>query len=151
MPVTQQQAIFTTEEAERFAKLCAGFDVCNASEAEAMGKGRALRRMLVEKKIRLVDALEMPEIRKALDDQMQPVRSPIPDVAALQAENEDLSKKLAFVVPKFREITEALAAKRHRDDFLWSAFALGVGVLSFVSAVVAVIIRENVAWRRSRR
>ena len=80
MPVTQQQPIFTPEEAERFAMLWAGFDVCNSNDAEAKSKGNALRRMMAGKTLddgtplRLVDALELPEIRAALDDQMQPAR-----------------------------------------------------------------------------
>ncbi len=81
----------------------AGFDIGNQNEAEAMSKGRAVRRMLAGKTfddgtpLRLVDALELPEIRQALDDQMQPVRV---HVAALQAENEDLRGKLAQVLPE---------------------------------------------------
>jgi hypothetical protein len=118
MPVTQQQPIFTTDEAERFALLWAGFDMGNASEAEAMSKGRAVRRMMAGRKfqdgkdVRLVDAFELPEIRAALDDQMQPVRLPVPDVAAMHAEIEDLQNKLAEVVPEVTRLADALTREQ---------------------------------------
>jgi hypothetical protein len=90
MPVTQQQLKFTPEGAERFATVWAGFDVGNSNDAEAKNKGNALRHMMAGKTLddgaalRLVDALELSEIRAALDAQMQPVRLPVPDVAAMQ-------------------------------------------------------------------
>src|SRR5580658_10136100 len=102
MPATQQEPKFTTEEAQRFAALMAGFEIGNSSEAEAVGKGRMMRRMLSAKGLRIVDALELPEIRQAIDDQLQPVRAEVTDSSALQAELEDLRGKLAFVVPKLR-------------------------------------------------
>ena len=118
MPGTQAQATFSTEEAQRFAALIAGFDTGNPSEAEAMGKGRAMRRMLVEKGLRLVDALKLPEIRQALDDQMQPARQAVADTAALEAELEaskaeldDLRGKLAFAMPKLAEVTSGSRTK----------------------------------------
>jgi len=104
----QQPMVFDAKEAERFAALWAGFDTGNASEAEAMGKGRVMRRMAAERNLRIVDALELPEIRQALDDQMQPARMPVPDVAALRAENEDLQEKLARVVPEVTRLADAL-------------------------------------------
>lgn len=71
----------TTEEpqqkelnAKRFAALLAGFDTGNASEEEALSKGRALRRMASTCGLRIVDALEMPDVKRAIDDQMQPKR-----------------------------------------------------------------------------
>jgi hypothetical protein len=110
MATTQQQpGVFDAQAAERFAALWAGWDTGNASEAEAMGKGRALRRIVAERNLRIVDALELPEIRKALDNQMQPVRLPVPDVVALEAEIEDLRSKLASVVPEVTRLAEALA------------------------------------------
>lgn len=68
-------AVFSTIEAKRFAVLMAGFDISNSSEPEAMNKGCALRRMVEEKNIRLVDALELEEIREAIDRQLKPPRS----------------------------------------------------------------------------
>src|ERR1700676_791088 len=101
MATTQQQpGIFDTKAAERFAALWAGFDTDNSSEAEAMGKGRALRRMAADRSLRVIDVLELPEIRQPLDDQLQPVRLPSPEVAVLQAENDELRNKLVEVVPE---------------------------------------------------
>lgn len=70
-----QERIFTDEEAERFAALMAGFDTGNPSDAEAKSKGCEMRRMAMAKGIRVVDALELPEIRAAIDRQLQPVRA----------------------------------------------------------------------------
>jgi hypothetical protein len=77
-------AVFTKDEAKRFAVLMAGFDIGNSSEPEAINKGRVLRRMVVEKNIRLVDALELEEIREAIDRQLKPARA----VHTSQAMNE---------------------------------------------------------------
>lgn len=95
MARAQQERIFTDEEAERFAALMAGFDTGNPSEAEAMGKGRVLRRMVAGKTLpdgtplRLVDAWELPEIRAAIDRQLQPVRAAVKVVKEVQVVNED--------------------------------------------------------------
>jgi len=72
-------------DARRFAALMAGFDLGNPNEAEAMGKGRALRRMVAACGLRMVDVMEMPDVREALDAQMQPLRQALPDGPALQA------------------------------------------------------------------
>jgi len=136
MATTQQQPrVFDAKAAQRFAALIAGWDTGNPSdEAEEVGKGRAARRMAAERNIRVVDALELPEIRKALDDQMQPVRQPAPDVAALQAEIKDLRKKLAFVVPKLREVTEALTNER-KETVAGGAWAFGIFAVALVIGV----------------
>jgi hypothetical protein len=111
MPAAQYEPKFTDPEAQRFAALWAGFETGNLSEAEAMGKGRIVRRMFAAKGLRIIDALELPEIRKAIDDQLQPVRAANSDTAA-QAEVEELRGKLAVVVPKVRELTEALTREK---------------------------------------
>jgi len=111
MPATQQEPKFTAEEAERFASFMAGGDTSNPAEHEAIGKLRMMRRMAVAKGLRIIDALELPEIRKAIDDQLQPVRAANTDAAA-QAEVEELRGKLAVVVPKVRELTEALTREK---------------------------------------
>ena len=118
MPVTQQQPIFTTEEAERFAMLWAGFDMGTQNEAEAISKGRAVRRMLAGKKfddgaaVRLVDALELPEIRAALDAQMLPRRQPVPDVAALEEKLQDLEGRLSESLDHNETLTDALTREQ---------------------------------------
>jgi hypothetical protein len=128
-------AIFTEKEAQRFAALWAGSDTGNPSEVEAMGKGRAIRRMVAERNLRVIDVLELPEIREALDDQMQPIRLPIPDVAALQAENDDLRRKLAVVVPKLRELADELKNEQETS----CVFLTAVGCFDAVVLVFLVI------------
>lgn len=149
MPTTQSQPKFAVEEAERFAALMAGFDTGNPSDAEATGKAKALRRMASAAGLRIVDALELPEIRQAIDEQMQPVRHQ-GDVSALQAENEDLRARLAVVVPKVTELAEEL--KRHKDEpllgclFLFVVLPLALIVTHYflgtggVVALVALIV-----------
>jgi hypothetical protein len=111
MPASEKEPKFTAEEAQRFASLMAGGDTLNPSEAEAVGKLRMMRRMAVAKGLRLVDAWELPEIRHAIDNQSQPVRATNAD-AAIKAEVEALRSKLARVVPKVRELTEALTREK---------------------------------------
>jgi hypothetical protein len=112
MPAPQQEPKFTPEEAQRFAALWAGFETGNLSEFEAMGKGRIMRRMVAAKGLRIADALELPEIRKAIDDRLQVVRAANTDNAAVKAEADELRGKLAVVVPKVRELTEALTREK---------------------------------------
>jgi hypothetical protein len=149
MATAQQPSVFSAEEAQRFAALMAGFETGNPSEAEAMGKGKLLRRMAAEKNIRLVDALELHEIAAAIDAQLQPVRMAIPDVAALQAENDDLRGKLAVAVPKVTELAEALEAERTLSD-QWEAamksekettvFAVILFAVEILVAIIAMCI-----------
>jgi hypothetical protein len=75
MAAAQQGRKFTNEEAQRFAALMAGFDTGNASQEESAVKGQMMRRMVAEKGLRLVDTFELPEIRYAIDRQLQPVRA----------------------------------------------------------------------------
>jgi hypothetical protein len=94
MATGRQERKFTDEEAERFAALMAGFDTGNPSESEAMGKVRALRRMVAAKTLpdgtplRIVDAWELPEIRVAIDTQLQPARAALEVVREVQVVNE---------------------------------------------------------------
>jgi hypothetical protein len=92
--------------------------------------------MVAEKNIRLIDALELPEIRKAIDAQLQPVRQPVPDVAALKKEIEDLRGKLAVAVPKVRELAALLKKERNGQGVLWAtwiALALDACIAGFSS------------------
>ena len=133
MATTPQPVIFDAKGAERFAALWAGFDTNNPSEAEAMGKGRALRRMAMEQNLRVIDALELPEIRKAIDDQLQPSRLPVPDVAALQAENEELRGKLSLIIPKVQELADILTQERKDFVEIGISFVVsgGIDLLAF--------------------
>lgn len=109
MPTTQQKP--KSINARRFAALFAGFDTGNASEEEAMSKGRAMRRMAADANMRIVDVLELPEVRQALDHQMQPVRwesremqQALEHIAALREELRERTRDV-------RWMAEALATK----------------------------------------
>lgn len=149
MATAQQERKFKDEEAERFAALMAGFDTPNPSEAEAMEKGRSLRRMAAKKNVRVVDAFELPEIRAALDAQMKPERMEMPDVAALQAENDDLRGKLALAVPKVTELAEALEVlTREREEDARStaqswAWSSGISTVACAASAVFGIAQHN--------
>jgi hypothetical protein len=81
--------------------------------------------MVAGKNIRLVDALELPEIRKALDDQMQPDRKEGPDLqAALEqaaALREELTARIRDVRTLAEEVTQLkellLRRQREFDNF----------------------------------
>ena len=148
MPVTQQQPIFTPGEAERFAMLWAGFDVCNSNDAEAKSKGNALRRMMAgktlddETPLRLVDALELPEIRAAFDDQMQPARQSLSlaDVAALEEKCRELEGQVSKALEHNLTLTDALARLQGRSQQNGSFTGpLLSGVLALALAVECVL------------
>jgi len=82
-------------DAARFAALMAGFDIGNASEAEAMNKGRAMRRMAAAAGLRLVDALERADVKQALDAQLQPIREDSQELKDAFAKIAELAKTLA--------------------------------------------------------
>lgn len=109
MPTAQQQPTFTGDEARRFAALVAGFDTGNPSEAEAAGKFRVLRRMLAARNLRIVDVFELPEIRQALDDQMQPVRSEGPELQSTMEQAAALREELTARTRDVRVLVEELA------------------------------------------
>jgi hypothetical protein len=151
MPATQSQPKFTAQEAERFAALMAGFDTGNPSEAEAVGKIKALRRMASAAGLRVIDALELPEIREAIDGQMQPMRHQ-GDVSELQAENDDLKEKLSEVVPRVTGLARELHSEKamswlvNHVGLVVAAFAMGGGayerswllmIVGFIGACVS--------------
>jgi hypothetical protein len=95
----------TTEfNAERFAALVARFDVGNSSEAEAMSAARTIRRGLIEKSVRFVDAMARADVMQALDAQLKPVRE---DSAELKAAFVEVTK-YADVAREQTEIAKQL-------------------------------------------
>lgn len=125
MPTTQQQARFTPEESQRVAALVAGLDTGNPNEAEATGKFRVLRRMVIGKNIRLVDALELTEIRKALDDQMSPDRKEGPalqqaleQAAALREELTARTRDVRTLAGDLKGCKELLQRRERENDAL---------------------------------
>jgi hypothetical protein len=71
--------------AKRVASLLAGFDLGNPCDNEAMNSGLALRRLAAKFGTRIVDLLELPEVRKAVDDQMGPKRFESHELEAVYA------------------------------------------------------------------
>jgi hypothetical protein len=166
MPATQQREKFSTEEAERFAALWAGFEDMS-NEAEAMGKARALRRMLAGKTLddgkalRLVDALELPEIRAALDAQLQPVRNkenPDAEAAFLQiAELAEIARGQEVIIQNLRRqmagpgppagLFERMGEWFDRlSDLTVRAIGLVKLVCEFVAGVIALVMLGALGW-----
>lgn len=107
----QQPRVFDDAEAQTLAGLWAGWETVNANEAEAMNKGRALRRKAAEKNLRVIDMLELPEIRAAVDAQLSPTRSPCATCTALDAELEKAHQKLADREKQTRKLIDDYEAK----------------------------------------
>src|ERR1039458_5487473 len=148
MPVTQQQPTFEPQEAERFAALVAGCDTGNGSEAEAIGKFRLLRRMADEKKLRIVDALELAEIRQAIDVQMRPQRCGGGDRASLQAEIERVKAALAerehqtaLIIDDYERKLAGRQTQSHRSVREFLEYAWG-----FAGWRMAVLLALLGAW-----
>lgn len=110
MPTVQQKP--KSINARRVAALFAGFDTGNASEEEAMSKGRALRRMAADANMRIVDVLELPEVRQALDDQMQPVRGETKEMQKALEQLASLREELTTRSRDVRRMAELLAKKQ---------------------------------------
>jgi hypothetical protein len=172
--VQGQPTVFDAEDAARFAALMAGFDTGNPSESEAISKARALRRMAAERKLRLVDVLELPEIRQALDDQMQPLRRGSPESEnALDALREELTErtrdvrvlaeelaqckdllarregKRAYAPRKHAQTTVAVDEESGLMDVFWIVLGLVFGLLRCVWWVLAnavTILFRVVCW-----
>ncbi len=91
MPV----AANTRFDTERFANLWAGFDAGNGSEAEAVSKFRALRRMVVAENVRIIDLLGRADVMAALDAQLQPLREDSPQLKEAFGKITELADALA--------------------------------------------------------
>lgn len=109
MPNAQHNPVIS---ARRFAALLAGFDTGNGSEEEALAKARVLRRMAADAGMRIVDVMELPEVKRAIDDQMRPARTESP---ALQ---EALERSLALqteLTERTRDVSQ-LAERLHQQE-----------------------------------
>jgi hypothetical protein len=95
---------FEPDELDDFAKYMARFDLGNPSEAEAMNAGRFLRRLLVKKGVRLVDAMGRADVMQALDAQLEPVREESPELKEAFGQITQLADALA----RERELTAEL-------------------------------------------
>jgi hypothetical protein len=100
-------------DVHRFASVLAGFDICNGSDEEAITKGLALRRMASGAGMRIVDLLEVPEVRAAIDAQLSPKRKPDPALkealelaSALQEELTDRMRDVRTLAERLRREEE---------------------------------------------
>lgn len=111
-----------------FASLVARFDTGN-NEAEAMNAARAMRRMVSKEGLRIVDVLERADVRKALDDQLQPVR-------------ED-SAELKEAFEKIRQLADLLAQERQKPQRRQTRTLSGPingGLIALVTLAVIVLL-----------
>src|SRR5581483_11124082 len=80
--------------AERFAALWAGFDTGNVNEAEAIGKWRALRRMVASEGLRIIDVMGRTDVMQALDAQLTPAREDTPELREAFLQIAELANRL---------------------------------------------------------
>jgi hypothetical protein len=93
-------------EPQRFAALWAGCDTGNGSEAEALSKFRALRRMAMAENLRIIDAMGRADVMQALDAQLQPEREESPELKAAfleVAKVADLAQRRQEVIDELQE------------------------------------------------
>ena len=109
MPTAQQNS--TAIKASLFAALMAGADTGNSCEAEAVNKFRALRRMAANAGLRIVDVLEMPEVKTAIDQQMRPVRQKNGDLQQALEQAAALREELTERTRNVRELAELLTKR----------------------------------------
>ena len=99
--------------ARRFAALLAGFDLGNGSEEEALAKARVLRRMAADAGMRLVDVMELPEVKRAIDDQLHPAREESAELRDALREAAALREELTERTRNVRELADLL---RQREE-----------------------------------
>jgi hypothetical protein len=104
--------------ARRFAALLAGFDTGNGSEEEALAKGRALRRMAADVGLRVVDVMELPEVKQAIDDQMRPARTESPALQEALHRALALQDELTERTRDVRQLAELLSQQEERAEEL---------------------------------
>src|SRR5580698_5334590 len=95
-------------DARRFAALLAGFDTSNGSEEEALAKVRALRRMAEAIGMRVVDVMELPEVKQAIDAQMGPKRQEGPALREALEQAAAMQEELTERTRNVRELAERL-------------------------------------------
>jgi flagellar motility protein MotE (MotC chaperone) len=103
---------------ERFAALWAGCDAANANEAEAVGKFRELRRMVLADKRRVVDVMGRADLMAALDTQLKPMREQSPEVKAALDQAAALREELTERTRNVRELAERLKQQEETSEGL---------------------------------
>lgn len=97
---------------KRFASLMARFDTGNPCEAEAMNAARAMRHMVTAAGVRFVDVMELPDVKQALDDQLQPVRQESGELREARKEAATLREELTERTRDVRKLAEMITQER---------------------------------------
>lgn len=121
MPNTQTNSSIN---AKRFAALLAGFDTGNGSEEEALSKGRALRRMAADAGMRVVDVMELPAVKQAIDAQMRPNRKESPALQQALEQAAQLQEELTERTRNARQLAELLRRQKEETEALGRELAL---------------------------
>jgi uncharacterized membrane protein YccC len=100
-------------DARRFAALLAGFDLGNACEEEALSKARVLRRMAANAGMRVVDVMELPEVKRAIDDQLRPKRT---ESAGLREALEQAAALREELTERTRDVRKLAELLRQREE-----------------------------------
>jgi hypothetical protein len=138
-------------EPKRFAALWAGCDTGNASEAEAVSKFRALRRMAIAENLRIVDAMGRADVMQALDAQLQPVREESAELKAAfleVAKIADLAQHRQELIDELQEQLDAGIDAGSSAKFM-PASALEEGIVNggLVAAVSMIaVLLMLAAW-----
>ncbi len=103
----------TKVNARRFAALLAGFDLGNTSEEEALAKARVLRRMAADAGMRLVDVMELPDVKQAIDEQLHPAREESAELRDALQEAAALREELTERTRDVRKLADLL---RQREE-----------------------------------
>jgi hypothetical protein len=137
--------------AKRFAALLAGFDTCNSSEEEALAKGRALRRMAADARMRVVDVMELPEVKRAIDDQMRPNRKESPALQQALEQAAQLQEELTERTRNARQLADLLREQKEKTEELDRALSLVRSARStapspFASPALRIRVPGNDGW-----
>jgi hypothetical protein len=127
-------------DARRFAALLAGFDTGNGSEEEAIAKVRALRRMAEAAGMRVVDVMELPEVKQAIDDQMGPKRQESPELREALEQAAAMQEELTERTRNVRNLADSLKQERERSEAIKANLEISWSFDEFTGAFVVGII-----------
>lgn len=121
MPAAQNNSAV---DPRRIAALLAGFDTGNASDEEALAKGLALRRIAMKAGRRIVDLIELPDVKQAIDDQMRPNRKESPALQDALDQAAELQEELTERTHDVRQLVEQLRQEEEKTEELSRELAL---------------------------
>jgi hypothetical protein len=127
-------------DARRFAALLAGFDTGNGSEEEAIAKVRALRRMAEAAGMRVVDVMELPEVKQAIDDQMGPKRQESPELREALEQAAAMQEELTERTRNVRNLADSLKQEQERSEAIKANLEISWSFDEFAGAFVVGII-----------